>query len=225
MTSAQKFASSQYDVVLFDLDGTMLDSAPGIIRSLSDTFRHFGWDVPPRSELMNYIGPPLIESFRVRLGLDEQAAWETLRVYRQDYRRDGAFDATVFPGVIDVLESLKQAGIPIALATSKPETQAIRILEHFNLSSFFAVICGATEDETRSTKAAIVAHALSGLRASGHASDRPVLIGDRVHDVEGAAANGVPTIIVEWGYGSAAEATGAVATVDSADQLRALLLS
>jgi phosphoglycolate phosphatase len=224
MTSAQQFASSPYDSVLFDLDGTMLDSAPGIIRSLSDTFRHFGWDVPPRSELMNYIGPPLIESFRVRLGLDTQAAWETLRVYRQDYRRDGAFNATVFPGVIDVLESLKQAGIPLAIATSKPETQAIRILNHFNLSSFFTVICGATEDETRSTKPDIVAHALSGLRNAGYASNRPVLIGDRVHDVEGAAANGIPSIIVDWGYGSPDEAVGAVATASSAEQLRTMLL-
>lgn len=224
MTNAQQFASSPYDCVLFDLDGTMLDSAPGIIRSLSDTFRHFGWDVPPRSELMNYIGPPLIESFRVRLGLDTQAASEALRVYRQDYRRDGAFDATVFPGVIDVLESLKQAGIPIAVATSKPETQAIHILEHFKLSSFFAVICGATEDETRSTKPDIVAHALSGLRSAGYASNRPVLVGDRVHDVEGAAANGIPSIIVDWGYGSPDEAVGAVATAYSAEQLRTMLL-
>jgi phosphoglycolate phosphatase len=224
MTSAQQFASSPYDSVLFDLDGTMLDSAPGIIRSLSDTFRHFGWAVPPRSELMNYIGPPLIESFRVRLGLDPQAAWETLRVYRQDYRRDGAFNATVFPGVIDVLESLKQAGIPLAIATSKPETQAIRILNHFNLSSFFTVICGATEDETRSTKSDIVAHALSGLRNAGYVSNRPVLIGDRVHDVEGAAANGIPSIIVDWGYGSPDEAVGAAATASSAEQLRTILL-
>lgn len=224
MSSPQPVLTSPYDAVLFDLDGTMLDSAPGIIDSLEDTFRHFNWDVPPRSELMHYIGPPLIESFRTRLGLDEEHAWETLRVYREDYRRDGAFDAAIFPGVVGILEQLNAAGVPVAVATSKPETQAVRILEHFELSSMFTVICGATEDETRSTKSAIVAGALSGLRQAGHAAERAVLIGDRVYDVEGAAANNIPSIIVEWGYGSPAEAVGAVATVYSADQLRNLLL-
>ncbi len=214
-----------YDAVLFDLDGTLIDSAPGIIDSLEETFRHFGWAVPPRSELMHYIGPPLIDSFRRRLGLDEEDAWETLRVYRQDYRRDGAFDAAIFPGIVGVLDQLSSAGVPLAVATSKPESQAIRILDHLNLSKYFAVISGATEDETRSTKADIVGHALIGLRNAGHSTDRAILVGDRVYDVEGAAAQGIPAVIVEWGYGSPTEAVDAVATVYSADQLRTFLLN
>jgi len=109
-----------FDAVLFDLDGTPIDSAPGIIDSLEQTFRHFGWAIPPRSELMHYIGPPLIDSFRHRLGLDEADAWEMLRVYREDYRRDGAFDAAVFPGVLGLLDHLLASEIPLALATSKP---------------------------------------------------------------------------------------------------------
>lgn len=224
MSSTQQAPARSYDSVLFDLDGTMLDSAPGIIDSLLDTFRHFGWEAPSRAELMHYIGPPLIDSFRTRLGLDDESAWETLRVYRQDYRRDGAFDAAIFPGVVGILEQLQAAGIPVAVATSKPESQAVRILEHFKLDSLFTVICGATEDETRSTKTAIVAEALRGLRDAGFPSERPVLIGDRIYDVEGAAANDIPSIIVEWGYGSPEEAVGAVETVYSADQLRSLLL-
>ena len=213
-----------YTCVLFDLDGTMLDSAPGIIDSLEDTFRHFSWPVPPRSELMHYIGPPLIDSFRNRLGLDEADAWETLRVYREDYRRDGAFDAAIFPGIVGILEQLQAARIPVAVATSKPETQAVRILQHFEIDGFFANVSGATEDETRSSKTAIVAHALNGLREAGHDISRPVLIGDRIYDVEGASANGIPAIIVEWGYGSPDEAVNAAATVYSADQLRGILL-
>lgn len=218
-------SSQPYDCVLFDLDGTLIDSAPGIIDSLEETFRHFGWSVPPRSELMHYIGPPLIDSFRNRLGLDEADAWETLRVYRQDYRRDGAFDAAIFPGIVGVLEQLQLAGVPLAVATSKPEGQAIRILDHLDLHRFFEVISGATEDETRSTKADIVAHALVGLRNAGHPTARPIMVGDRIYDVEGAAAQGIPAVIVEWGYGSPVEAVDAVATVCSADQLRLFLLA
>jgi len=214
-----------FDAVLFDLDGTLIDSAPGIIDSLEQTFRHFGWAIPPRSELMHYIGPPLIDSFRHRLGLDEADAWEMLRVYREDYRRDGAFDAAVFPGVLGLLEQLRASEIPLAVATSKPESQAVRILAHLDLSQYFAVISGASEDETRSTKADIVSVALTGLRDMGHLASRAVLVGDRVYDVEGAAAHGIPAVIVEWGYGSPHEAVGAASTVYSADQLRAFLLA
>ena len=224
MSSTHQAPSRPFDSVLFDLDGTMLDSAPGIIDSLLDTFQHFGWMIPSRAELMEYIGPPLIESFRTRLGLDDEDAEEALRVYRQDYRRDGAFDAAIFPGVVGILEQLQAVNIPVAVATSKPELQAERILEHFKLDSFFTVICGATEDETRSTKSAIVAEALRRLRDAGSACERPVLVGDRIYDVEGAVANDIPSIIVEWGYGSAEEAVGAVALVNSADELRSLLI-
>jgi phosphoglycolate phosphatase len=224
MNALESLPTTQFDAVLFDLDGTLLDSAPGIVASLEDTFRHFGWEVPARSELMHFIGPPLIESFRSRLGLDEEAAWEMLRVYRQDYRRDGAFDAAIFPGVVSLLGQIRAAGIPLAVATSKPEGQAVRILEHFKLDSLFAVIRGASEDETRSTKALIVAEALSDLRMAGHAFENPVLVGDRIYDVEGAITNGIPAIIVNWGYGFPEEAAAALATVDSTDELRALLL-
>lgn len=224
MRDSELSPTAQFDVVLFDLDGTLIDSAPGIVASLTDTFRHFGWDVPARSELMNFIGPPLIESFRSRLGLDEEAAWEMLRVYRQDYRRDGAFDAAIFPGVVNLLEQLRAAGLPLAVATSKPEGQAVRVLEHFKLDSLFAVIRGASEDETRSTKALIVAEALNDLGDAGYACQNPVLVGDRIYDVEGATTNGIPAIIVNWGYGSPVEAVSALATVDSADELREMLL-
>jgi phosphoglycolate phosphatase len=210
--------------VLFDLDGTILDSAPGIIQSLVDTFTHLGLPVPAREELMSYVGPPLLDSFRNFAGLSEVAAQDALQIYRKDFRKDGAFDSAVFPGIIGLLESLTDAGIPLAVATSKPEEQANRILEHFNLRRFFAVVAGASEDETRATKAAIVGHALAELREAGHDTSMSVMVGDRVYDVEGAAACDVPSIIVEWGYGSPTEATGAMATVYSTDRLRELLL-
>lgn len=213
-----------WSCVLFDLDGTILDSAPGIVDSLIDTFKHIGLPVPPRDELMHYIGPPLLVSFTERAGLSEEDARKTLTIYREDYRKDGAFDAAIFPGIIGLLDSLTQAGIPIALATSKPKTQTDRILEHFGLTHYFAVVSGAAENEQHSSKADIVGFALSELTAQGVDVSRSIMVGDRIYDVEGSAAHGVPSIIVEWGYGSPEEARGALATVYSADQLREFLI-
>lgn len=210
--------------VLFDLDGTILDSAPGILRSLKDTFANVGVPIPPDSELIHYVGPPLIDSLRNRAGFDEAKAAEVLALYRKDYRKDGIFDAAIFPGMVGLLSSLKDSGVSLALATSKPEAQALRALDHFELRQFFDVVAGATEDETRSSKADIIAHALEEMRSRGSNLEATVMVGDRIYDIEGAAANGVPTIIVEWGYGSPEEATGAMATVFSADRLRELLL-
>lgn len=210
--------------VLFDLDGTILDSAPGIVDALTATFTHLGLPVPSRDEFMAYIGPPLLASFQERAGLSEEKAREALSLYRADFRRDGAFDSAVFPGVNGLLVSLRDAGIPLAIATSKPEDQARAILDHFELTDYFTVIAGASEDDARTSKAHVVGHALSELSNSGADISQSVLIGDRIYDVEGAAAHNVPTIIVEWGYGSPVEAAGAITTVYSADRLRELLL-
>jgi phosphoglycolate phosphatase len=210
--------------VLFDLDGTILDSAPGIVDALTDTFKHLGLPVPSRDEFMAYIGPPLLASLQERAGLSEDKAREALTIYRTEFRRDGAFDSAVFPGVVGLLDSLRDAGVPLAIATSKPEDQARAILNHFELTDYFTVIAGASEDDARTSKAHVVGHALTELTKSGADTSQSVLIGDRIYDVEGATAHGVPTIIVEWGYGSPAEAAGAIATVYSADRLRELLL-
>jgi phosphoglycolate phosphatase len=210
--------------VLFDLDGTLTDSAPGITASLARTFETLGLPVPTPAELVEYVGPPLLDSLQSMAGFDEAGARAALTVYRADYAAHGAFDSAVFPGVRGLLQRLRAAGVPLAVATSKPETQATRILEHFKLAQYFDVIAGATDDESRSAKADVVAEALRRLTEQGVELDHTVMVGDRQYDVEGAGAHGLPTILVEWGYGSPAEAAGAIAVVHSADQLSALLL-
>ena len=210
--------------VLFDLDGTLTDSAPGITGSLTRTFETLGLPVPTPAELVEYVGPPLLDSLQAMAGLNEPAARAALTVYRADYADSGAFDSAVFPGIRGLLQRLKAAGIPLAVATSKPEAQATRILEHFGIAQYFDVIAGATDDESRSTKADVVAEALRRLTAQDADLDHTVLVGDRQFDVEGAAVHGLPTVLVEWGYGSPAEAAGAFAVVHSTDQLSALLL-
>jgi phosphoglycolate phosphatase len=210
--------------ILFDLDGTIVDSAPGITATLAYTFAEMGLPIPAAAELLAYVGPPILDSFRERGGMTIGEAAEALAIYRPRYLEAGALDSSVFPGVADVLRAVHAAGIPMSLATSKPETPATVMLSHFGLLGEFDVITGASDDEVRSSKADVVAEALARLASLGADLSHPVLVGDRKHDVEGAAANGVPTIFADWGYGSPAERAGAIAVAETPAALRTLLL-
>ena len=213
-----------WSAILFDLDGTITDSAPAITSSLARTFALLGRPVPPASELLAYVGPPLLAAFREYAGMTDEEALEALAVYRAEYHGEAMLDTAVYPGVAGLIERIHEAGIPMALATSKPEHAAVTILEHFDLAQYFTVMVGASDTETRSSKADIVEEALARLGAIGTNLAAPVMVGDRSYDAEGAAAHGIPTILVEWGYGSPAEAAAATATVYSVDQLAKLLL-
>lgn len=212
--------------MLFDLDGTLTDSAPGITASLAETFARLGRPVPDEAHLLGYVGPPLLDSFRTFAGMNPDEVLQAADVYRSIASETGSdlHNNAVFPGLRGVLSRLRDAGVPIAIATSKPESRARRILEHFKLTDYFTVIAGASDDEVRSSKADVVAEALRRLGEQGVDLEHTVMVGDRSHDVIGAAEHGVPTILVEWGYGSPAEATGAMAVVHSVDQLSGLLL-
>ncbi|WP_308798352.1 HAD hydrolase-like protein [Agromyces silvae] len=212
-----------WSAVLFDLDGTIVDSEAEITRSLAHTFSSMGVPVPDAETLRSYVGPPLLDSLRMTAGFTDADAWEALNVYRDHYDLH-LLNSPVFPGVAGVLERLHAAGMPVALATSKPESMARAVLEHNDLAKYFTVIAGASEDEERSTKADVVREALARLGAQGIDTADAVMVGDRGYDTLGALANGVPTIMVEWGYGSPAEAGDTYAVVHSADQLRSLLL-
>ncbi|MCX7522685.1 HAD hydrolase-like protein [Microbacterium sp. STN6] len=212
--------------VLFDLDGTLTDSAPGITASLAETFRRLGRAVPSDDELLGYVGPPLLESFRVFAGMNPEQVLEAAELYRTVSSESGSDlnNNAVFPGMKGLLVRLQAAGVPLAIATSKPEWRAREILEHFGLAEYFTVITGASVDEVRSAKADVVAEAIRRLAEQGIDLEQAVMVGDRAHDVLGAGEHGIPTILVEWGYGSPAEAAGAIAIVHSVDQLSTLLL-
>lgn len=209
--------------MLFDLDGTITDSASGITASLIHTLEQLGRPTPRPSELLEFIGPPIMDGFAA-MRIPEDQRQRALEIYREEYQARGAFDSTLYPGVPEVLHAVHDAGIPLALATSKPERQAKRILAHYGLDHLFTFIGGGSDDETRSEKEDVVAWVLDHLRADGVDLSNPVMVGDRTHDVIGARANGVPTISVEWGYGSPAEWTGAIAIAADPAELRAELL-
>lgn len=212
-----------YSCVLFDLDGTIVDSAPGITATLAYTFEQLGMPIPSPSELLVYVGPPILDSFRDLAKLNTQESEHALDIYRARYLQHGVSDATMYPGIDRVLRRIHDEGVALSLATSKPELPATLILNEFDVTKYFDFITGASEDEVRSAKADVVEEALRRLRSIGADTSRPVMIGDRNFDTIGAAAHNVPTIYVEWGYGSPAEQVGSIAAVKNADELEALL--
>ena len=213
-----------WSAILFDLDGTITDSAPAITSSLARTFTALGRPVPDAADLLHYVGPPMLEAFQEYAGMTPDEATEAIAVYRTEYHGAASLDTAVYPGVAGLLERIHAAGIPLALATSKPELSAIAILTHFDLAKYFTTMVGASADDTRTSKADVVAEALARLAATGIDTSGAVLVGDRSYDAVGAEANGIPAILVEWGYGSPAEAAAATAVVHSTDQLGKLLL-
>ncbi len=214
-----------FTAILFDLDGTIADSAPGITSTLAHMFEQMGMPVPPHEELVRYVGPPILDSFRDFAKMTPEQSARALEIYRAHYFDVGVLDSSVYPGVENVLREIQRRGIPLSLATSKPEKPAIAMLEHEGLLRYFDVITGASEDEVRSAKKDVVEEALKRLTAIGADLSRTVIIGDREHDVHGAAVHGVPAIVVTWGYGSEAEHEGAIAVVSTAEELEALLFT
>ncbi|GAS89521.1 HAD hydrolase-like protein [Mycolicibacterium brisbanense] len=218
------FPETKWTCVLFDLDGTIANSAKNITEAFAATLSELGLPVPPPHELRTWVGPPPAESFRVRFGFDDAAAEHARQLYRKHYQRIGNADIRPFDEVLPALEALAQQGIPMAVATSKPEHTAIEVLGRLGLSRYFVTVSGASRDETISDKASIVGEALRRLSADGVDTSNPVMVGDRLHDVVGAAEHGLPTVLVEWGYGQPGEHARALVTVGSADALTDTLL-
>ena len=183
-------------LVIFDLDGTLTDSAVGIVSSFRHALQQIGAQVPDGDLAGRIVGPPMHQTLHA-MGLGAQAA-DAVAAYRADYTTRGWSMNSLFDGIPQLLDDLKSAGVRLAVATSKAEPTARRILAHFGLDDYFEVIAGATVDGTRSAKADVVAHALAQLAPL---PDRVLMVGDRLHDVEGAAAHGIDTVVVGWGYG------------------------
>ncbi|MCH6230610.1 HAD hydrolase-like protein [Microbacterium sp. CFH 31415] len=217
---------SPWTCVLWDVDGTIVDASDGILRRLTVTLEHFGKRPPTRAELVHWIGPPMYESFQVNVGMSPAESSEAVAFYRVLGKADGyTTGAKLFDGIDVLIRDVAAAGIPQATASSKPEVQVVALMDHFDLSTSLTAIVGATPDEkTLSAKSDIVAEALRRLAAAGADTSRPVLVGDRHHDVEGGAANDVPVIFVRWGFSWPHEADGAQAAVDDVARLRTLLL-
>lgn len=214
---------SDYTTVLFDLDGTLTDPGVGIIRSISHALETVGHPVDDPQSLRHLIGPPLVDGFS-SLGLDEHEVDGAMRAYRERYAEIGLFENALIPGIDQLLADLGRHGLRMAVATSKPEPFARTIVEHFEISDHFVVVAGATLDNSRRHKDEVILHALEHLALPDRAT--VVMIGDREHDVFGAAEHDVASIGVLWGYGSSDEliSAGATAIAATVDELRDLLV-
>lgn len=206
---------SPFSCVLFDMDGTLLDSAAGVTASAAKALAAVGAPVPSLAELRAYVGPPMIESFRGPAGLNEETAQKALGHYRQTYANEGASQSSLYEGIRELLERLNTAGVPMAVATSKVEDQAILLARRFGLEHYFVNICGASDREGRSSKAEVLAELLLRLGCAGVDLSHPVMVGDRSYDVDGAASHGIPTLFASWGYGAALEASAAALVTSS----------
>ena len=202
--------------IFFDLDGTLTDSGEGIINCATLALEHFGLPVPSREEMRVFVGPPLDQTL-IRFGVPPEKAQEGIDVFRSRYLVTGKFENTPYPGIHQLLERLKSQGHRLFVATSKPESTAVEILHKFELAQYFEMICGATLDGTRVHKADVIAYLLGKIGTP----ETILMVGDTEFDVLGAAAHGIKTIGVSWGYGkvSEMEQAGAIGIAHTMEQL------
>jgi phosphoglycolate phosphatase len=222
VSTPHRQAAAQPQLVIFDLDGTLTDSADGIVSSFCHALGEVGAEVPAGDLVSKIVGPPMHHTFEA-MGLGEHAD-AAIAAYRADYTTRGWAINSLFDGIAPLLADLRAAGVRLAVATSKAEPTARRILAHFGLDGYFDVIAGASVDGTRSTKSDVLAHALTQLEPL---PERMVMVGDRRHDVEGAAAHGIDAVVVGWGYGHAdfadTDVPSAATHVGTVDELRRTL--
>ena len=197
--------------LLFDLDGTLTDSRPGIFNSFRHALEENGLPFPADEDLLWCIGPPIQESLKKLIGPDSQHLFEpALMKYRERYGTIGLFENETYPDIEDALIETRRLGYTLHVATSKPEIFAKRIISHFGLDRYFDSVNGSELDGTRTNKAELIAHILTHRKID---PAQAVMIGDREHDMIGAAMNGIPAIGALWGYGTGRELMESGATL------------
>lgn len=194
----------RYQTVLFDLDGTLIESGPGIFAAVNAMLLDFGQQPRPEKELFPLIGPPIRTGFREILGLPPETTDQQVDCYRTHYQREFHKLIHPFPGILSMLETLKSAGIRIGVVTSKMEPIAAKHIQDMGLSHCVEYLCGATLDG-RGEKPDLLRKAIADLSLEGDALKTAVMVGDRCYDLNGANAVKMDSIGVLYGYGARAE--------------------
>jgi phosphoglycolate phosphatase len=211
-------------LVLLDLDGTLTDPYRGMMRSFRHMFTSVGVPVPTEPDLRRLIGPPF-QTGLPPLGITPELFEEAVDAYRGLYEIGGAsLDADLYDGILDTLNALRSDGHELALATSKPEHSATKVVRHFGIADRLTFIGGATTDGTRHVKGDVISHVLP---STGAAADECIMVGDRDVDMIGAKANGMRAVGVRWGYSDPGEldAHAPFAVVESPAELLAAIRS
>lgn len=215
----------RFDTVFFDLDGTLTDSASGILNSIEYAMEKMGMEKRPREELYTFIGPPLIEELQRLYGVTHAFAVETVEHFHVYFADRGIYENELYDGVPEMLARLHDSGQRLVLATSKPEFFARKILERFNLTKYFTEIGGSTMDETRTEKAEVISYVMAKLDVKD--TSCCLMVGDRRHDILGAKKNAMSAMGVLYGYGSREEleSAGASWIAESVPHVADLILS
>ena len=220
-----------YQYLLFDLDGTLTDSAEGIIKCVQYAAEKMGAEYKDAKELRVFVGPPLSESFQKVYGFSKDESQQAIAYYRERFKPIGMFENAVYDGIPELLRKMKENGKVNLIASSKPEEFVKTILEHFDIAKYFDIIVGASMDESRNTKEAVIEEALFQLKSTDqygqYGDDKCVMIGDRKYDIQGAKYFGLRNIGVSYGFAPEGELeeAGADVIVDTVAELTETLLS
>ena len=211
--------------VLFDLDGTLINSAPGIMRSTCFALENMHREIPEETVHRKFIGPPLADSFMKHCSMTREEATEAVAWYRKRYQVKGMYECELYPGVTESIRRLKAAGYIIGLASSKPEHLCRGILTYHQAFDLFDDIVGATEDGRISTKDQVLAEVMR--RWTHLPKEEMILVGDTIYDIEGANQSGIASIGVSYGFGDVAEmsSAGALAILDSMSEVADYLIA
>ena len=212
----------QYKTILFDFDGTVFDTADGITRSIQYAIRKHGMDAP-LEDLLCFVGPPLVDKFMEVFGVDEGQAVKLVADFRERYLPVGVYESAPFPGIHDLLGSLREIGFATGIATSKPQVLAELLLEKAQLKALFDVVVGTNPQVNNQSKWEVITRAMEALDADPGST---VLVGDTKYDVIGASRCGIPCIGVRWGSAAAGELeeAGAKAVAATMDELKVFLM-
>ncbi|MBR0162305.1 MAG: HAD-IA family hydrolase [Oscillospiraceae bacterium] len=209
-----------YTTVLFDFDGTVFDTAEGITKSIQYAIRKHGMDYP-LEDLLCFVGPPLVEKFMEVFGVEEQEAVTLVEDFRERYLPVGVFESAPFPGIHELLQSLRREGFRVGIATSKPQQLAELLLERAELKKLFDVVIGSDPQVNNNAKWEVITRAMEKLDAK---PETTVMVGDTKYDVLGARRCGVSCIGVRWGSAAPGEledvqADAIAATMDELEKL------
>ena len=190
----------KFKAVIFDFDGTVCETAPGIVKSARYALEAFGYSVPEDDkELEFFIGPPLLVTFQERFGADAQTAMELVKKYRERYTNQGVYESNLYKGIDNLLAALKKDGLKIGIASSKPQKYVETLLERFNVMKYFDCVCGVSFTADCESKASIISRCMASLAAQ---PEEVFMVGDKRYDIQGAKANGMLSVGVLWGYGT-----------------------
>lgn len=209
---------NRYDNAIFDVDGTLFNSYPGITDCLRHVYETLGTPVPDEKILRTFIGPSLYDSFARHTDWDEPKIARAIAVYRERYTGGGYKNVRFYPGIPELLADLQAAGVTLSVASSKPRAQLLRVLEYMGVADRFAVVSAPGPADDNSDKEGLIRAAVRG--------ERPVMIGDRLYDIMGAERAGVDSIGVTFGFGGRAELAqyGATYIVDSTDEIYDIII-